>query len=96
MNGRLRFDLADAPAETRAPARAARPAGPVLTESDRRDRDRDNILAALAAANGKVFGPGGAAELLDLKPTTLASRMKALGIQPERRRAALSGGAPLR
>jgi hypothetical protein len=31
-------------------------------------------------AGGKVFGPGGAAELLGLRPTTLASRMKALNI----------------
>ena len=34
----------------------------------------------LQACSGKVFGPGGAAEMLDIKPTTLASRIKALGI----------------
>jgi hypothetical protein len=27
-----------------------------------------------------VFGPGGAAEMPDIKPTTLASRIKVLGI----------------
>jgi hypothetical protein len=32
-----------------------------------------------------VFGPGGAAEMLDIKPTTLASRIKALGIAPRPR-----------
>ena len=37
-------------------------------------------MAALKATHGKVFGPGGAAELLGMKPTTLASRLKALGI----------------
>ncbi|MBA4790852.1 MAG: AAA family ATPase, partial [Rhizobiales bacterium] len=37
-------------------------------------------LAALEAAGGRVSGPGGAAERLGLKPTTLASRMKTLGL----------------
>ena len=32
----------------------------------------------------KVVGRGGAAEMLDVKPTTLASRMKTLGIRFER------------
>ena len=58
----------------------------ILTEVDRRERDRANILIALDACGGKVFGRGGAAELLDVKPTTLASRIKALGIRYERAR----------
>ena len=57
---------------------------PLLTEDDRRERDRANILSALEACDGKVFGRGGAAELLDLKPTTLAARIKTLGIRFER------------
>ena len=66
--------------------RTARPANgggkpSILTEDERRDRDRANILSALEACDGKVFGRGGAAELLDLKPTTLASRIKTLGIR---------------
>ena len=44
-------------------------------------RERDNIVAALKHTNSKIYGPGGAAELLDLKPTTLVSRMKKLGIR---------------
>jgi transcriptional regulator with GAF, ATPase, and Fis domain len=51
-----------------------------------RDHERANIQAALQACVGKVFGPGGAAEMLDIKPTTLASRMKALGIAGARGR----------
>ena len=35
-------------------------------------------------SRGKVFGRGGAAELLDIKATTLAARIKALGIRYER------------
>ena len=51
-----------------------------MTASEMRAHDRANIEAALQACSGKVFGPGGAAEMLDIKPTTLASRIKALGI----------------
>jgi transcriptional regulator with GAF, ATPase, and Fis domain len=79
-NGRVRIDLPESPAGgRRAPA-----AGKILTDDDRRERDRTNIMAALEASGGKVFGQGGAAELLDVKPTTLASRIKTLGIRTER------------
>ena len=44
------------------------------------EMDRQHIIAALKKANGKVSGRGGAAELLKLRPTTLASKMKRLGI----------------
>ena len=50
------------------------------TEAERHNRDRDNILAALKHAGWKISGTGGAAELLEIKPTTLASRMKTHGI----------------
>jgi transcriptional regulator with GAF, ATPase, and Fis domain len=69
----------------------------VLTEQERRERDRANILAALEACSGKIFGQGGAAELLDVRPTTLASRIKTLGIRVPRAPAPASTaqGAPL-
>jgi len=38
-------------------------------------RERENILAAMKKANWKVKGPGGAAELLGVKPPTLFSRL---------------------
>ena len=44
------------------------------------EMDRQHIVAALKKANGKVSGRGGAAELLKLRPTTLTSKMKRLGI----------------
>ena len=44
------------------------------------EMDRENIISALRKSNGKVSGRGGAAELLQLRPTTLASKMKRLGI----------------
>lgn len=45
------------------------------------DVQKNHILRVLKLAGGKVSGKGGAAELLGLKPTTLESRMKKLGIQ---------------
>jgi transcriptional regulator with GAF, ATPase, and Fis domain len=52
----------------------------VRTDEQIRQIEADNIRAALKAANGKVSGPSGAAQLLGLKSTTLASRIKALKI----------------
>ena len=48
------------------------------TEMER--RTRQNITNALDRAGGHVYGPKGAAALLGLKPTTLASRIKRLGL----------------
>jgi len=45
------------------------------------DMEREHIIAALREAGGKVSGRGGAAELLGLKPSTLDSRMRKLGIR---------------
>jgi transcriptional regulator with GAF, ATPase, and Fis domain len=44
------------------------------------EMDREHIISALKKSNGKVAGRGGAAELLQLRPTTLTSKMKRLGI----------------
>ena len=82
-HARLRIDL---PAVKTAATAAQAPSDRLLTDDERRERDRANILAALESCGGKVFGRGGAAELLDVKPTTLASRIKALGIAIEKPR----------
>lgn len=50
------------------------------TPATLRDIERRHIMATLDAAHGKIYGSGGAAELLGLKPSTLQSRMKKLGI----------------
>ena len=44
-------------------------------------RERQTILEALKRSGGKVYGAGGAAELLGLKPTTLYGKMRKLGIR---------------
>lgn len=43
--------------------------------------EREHIINALKAGNGKVSGTGGAAELLGMPAQTLYSRMKKLGIK---------------
>ncbi|MDO3644374.1 sigma 54-interacting transcriptional regulator [Mucilaginibacter sp. L3T2-6] len=45
------------------------------------ENEKTHITAALKKCNGKVWGKGGAAELLNLPPTTLNSKMKKLGIK---------------
>ena len=52
----------------------------ILTEGEIKNRERCNIEIALKRAGGKVSGKNGAAEILNLKPTTLSSRIKKYGI----------------
>ncbi|MGQ0736383.1 MAG: GAF domain-containing protein [Acidobacteriota bacterium] len=52
-----------------------------VTRADLRALEKSAIAAALGETHGRVFGPRGAARLLGMKPTTLASRIKALGIE---------------
>jgi transcriptional regulator with GAF, ATPase, and Fis domain len=56
-------------------------AAQVRTHEELRDAERDNLLVALNKTRWKVYGRGGAAELLGLKPGTLAARMKKLGLR---------------
>jgi len=45
------------------------------------DNERAHIRRALAASNGRIHGPRGAANILDINPSTLRSRMEKLGIE---------------
>ncbi|QRK12442.1 sigma 54-interacting transcriptional regulator [Archangium violaceum] len=80
----LRLDLALPETARRVRAPTPRPAtSPVptfVTDAEFRRRERENLQAALDAAGGRIYGREGAAALLGIRPTTLASRMKALGI----------------
>lgn len=44
------------------------------------EMEREHIIRALLLADGKIAGPGGAAEFLGLNRNTLVSRMRKLGI----------------
>ncbi|MEM8957848.1 MAG: sigma 54-interacting transcriptional regulator [Pseudomonadota bacterium] len=52
----------------------------VRTEAEIQAIVRANTVAALRTAEGRVSGPSGAASLLEIKPTTLHSRIKTLKI----------------
>jgi DNA-binding NtrC family response regulator len=47
------------------------------------EHERDYIITVLKKCNGRIWGAGGAAEILSIPPTTLTSKMKKLGIQKE-------------
>lgn len=55
--------------------------GDIIAETQWREMERTNLLNALRRTNWKISGKGGAAELLDVKPSTLESRMKAFAIE---------------
>jgi len=57
------------------PGKVDRDGFPSLLENEKR-----HILEALRRTGWKIYGKDGAAELLRIKPSTLASRMKKLGI----------------
>ena len=83
-SGKLRFHLPGSSEQVEAPAppppRDAE-ASDILTDDAIRELERSNLLAALEHADGKIYGAGGAAELLGLKPTTVASRIQRLGLK---------------
>jgi formate hydrogenlyase transcriptional activator len=54
---------------------------PLIPYPELEVQERANLQEALRRANWKISGPGGAAELLAVKPTTLASRLKAMGVR---------------
>ena len=58
----------------------------VIPEVEWRRREQANLRNALKLAQGRIYGPNGAADILGVKPTTLISRLKALGLRHAARR----------
>lgn len=86
QGGRLRLDLvfphrAAEPHPSCPGSKASTSSSAYVSEYDWKQRERENLLAALKQAGGKIYGPSGAAELLGIKPTTLAYRLRAAGIR---------------
>ena len=83
--------LAPGPTLSVAPPHSAlvtpAPSGAGPASRGLRDVEREHILRVLEAANWKVRGANGAAEVLGLKPTTLEARIAKLGIRRPGRRA---------
>jgi transcriptional regulator with GAF, ATPase, and Fis domain len=84
--GPLRFEFPDAgaPLQTTASGKPADPRDRILTEAELRELERGNLKAALQKTGWKIYGKGGAAELLGLKPTTLSARIRRFGLQRPR------------
>lgn len=57
--------------------------GGILTDAELRQLERENMIEALRVCNGKIYGPRSASEKLGIKPTTLISRLKKMGITLE-------------
>ena len=93
---KLAFDLPETNKPGVRPVHPAPPSpGPsesVIPEEEWRCRERANVIAALRQANSRISGRGGAADLLGISPSTLASRMKSLGIERGRYEKTAHGG----
>jgi transcriptional regulator with GAF, ATPase, and Fis domain len=83
-DGSFRFDLPDSTAPRNAkatPETVSNQKFEVISAGEMKRRERDNIAAALQRSAGRIHGPGGAAQLLGMKPTTLNARVKKLGLK---------------
>ena len=87
VKGRLRFDLPSVEQGTRSnepdvsKTTESTSEPQIITDDEMRRRERENIISALKQTRWKISGEDGAAELLGIKPTTLTSRMKKMGIE---------------
>ena len=72
--------------ESKSPAEPSVPIGVSIPQHDRiqSEGERQLIEAALAAAQGRVAGPKGAAAKLGIPRQTLDSKISALGIDKHR------------
>ncbi len=80
----LRLDLSMpniSAARQREHTPAQAPQSGILTEKEMREYQKQNIAAALKETGWRVSGTDGAAELLGVKPTTLADRIRTFGIK---------------
>ena len=55
-----------------------------VAEAATGSEEADNILRALRRTQWRIYGQNGAAHLLSMKPTTLASRIKKMGLEKHR------------
>ncbi|HEU5283402.1 MAG TPA: sigma 54-interacting transcriptional regulator, partial [Burkholderiales bacterium] len=85
--GRLDFARALPALRADQPAGVAEGArGRVLTMRELQQIERNNLMLALELTGWRVSGDAGAAQLLGINASTLASRIKALGLQRQRLR----------
>lgn len=81
---KLRLDISsiDRPStEAKTPEPLSISPNSYLTFDELKHLEKQNMIAALKHAGWKTWGEGGAAELLGIKPSTLAYQMKVFGIK---------------
>jgi transcriptional regulator with GAF, ATPase, and Fis domain len=89
-SGTLRFDLPDPMSSDHRSTLSDDPGeqatkGHILTENEIKELERENTRRALIHTGGKIYGSGGAAEALGIRPTTLIARIKKMRLKkPER------------
>ena len=88
---RLRLDLAIGSATKVATTIESDETVQFLTEEEFREKEKQNLVAALRSADWHIWGPDGAAALLGIKPSTLSYRMNAFGIRKSQETGALTG-----
>ena len=89
---RLNLDRAMPASSSQETLHPGDPGAPeVLTGEDLARIERDNLRRALERTGWQVSGESGAARLLGMAPSTLASRMKALGVSRPARPVTRSG-----
>ncbi len=71
-DGRLKFDLPNTLSKRSEAEAFKSDSARILTESELRVLEADNIRAALADSRGKIYGSDGAAMKLGMKPQHLA------------------------
>lgn len=83
-NGRLNLDRALPEAGRNGAANATvsteKSHGPIRTMQEFQELERNNLIRALESTGWRISGENGAARLLGINPSTLSSRIKALGI----------------
>lgn len=80
-DGALTIDLPSVGGEeTVMPIKSFLSDGLIYSDGEMQDQVRANMLAALERCDWKLFGDDGAAQLLGMKPTTLTSRIKRMGL----------------
>ena len=79
----LRLDLSmpDLKPETDEAQESEAVSADILTDKDIKNLQKSNLIKALRQTNWRVSGAGGAAELLGVRPTTLADRMRTYKIK---------------
>jgi len=92
-DGRLDFARALRVGGMHEPVTADAPPARILTVVELEEIERANLLLALETAGWRISGENGAARLLAINPSTLTSRIKALGLH--RPHAAAGPGQPL-